>query len=279
MRRFAVLLVAALGTASAAHAAGPWLGTMNGGAGVVDGQAGVSYVTLRNGQSTTVEQVRRSDRKVLASTRVDGRWGIPYVTLSSGVGGLSPDGRVLVLAEQLAQNGELHKETSFTVVRTRPLAVSRTIRLRGDFGFDALSPDGRTLYLIEHASQRDLLKYRVRAYDLRADRLVAGVIADKRQTGWLMSGWPVARAASTGGRWVYTLYANGDNYPFVHALDTMSRTAICIGLPWDWRAGAQEIQNADLRVSGGNLLIAGGHGAGTRFALDTATFRIAKLSS
>ncbi len=94
----------------------------------------------------------------------------------------------------------------------------------------------------------------MKAYDLKAGELVPGVIADKSQAGWLMAGYPVARATSTGGRWVYTLYQQPDNYPFVHALDTVSRTAICIGLPWEWAtAGASgEIGRATLSLGGGD---------------------------
>jgi hypothetical protein len=150
--------------------------------------------------------------------------------------------------------------------------------VKGDFGFDALAPDGRMLYLIEHASQEDLLSYRVRAYDLRAGKLLARIVADKRQKDWLMNGLPVARAASADGRWVYTLYSTGDNYPFVHMLDTKLRTAVCVGLPWSWTPpNDRQIQAADLSVEGGKLVVAGNHGFGTRFAIDTRTFRVAKL--
>ena len=48
-----------------------------------------------------------------------------------------------------------------------------------------------------------------------------GRIADKTQKGWVMQGWPTARATTADGRWVYTLYSNPGGYPFVHALDTV----------------------------------------------------------
>jgi hypothetical protein len=133
------------------------------------------------------------------------------------------------------------------------------------------------LYLIEHASAEDLLSYRVRAYDVRAGKLLPRVIADKRQASWLMQGMPVARATSADGRWVYTLYTSGQNYPFVHALDSVKRTAVCIGLPWQWSTSEQEIYDAELRLDSGRLVVEGNHGLGTRFALDTRTFRVTKL--
>ena len=143
--------------------------------------------------------------------------------------------------------------------------------LKGDFGFDALSPHGRTLYLIQHVSAEDLFQYRVRAYDLQTGKLLSRVVADKRQEDWNMNGFPVARATTADGRWVYTLYSNPNNYPFVHALDTMHKTAVCIGLPWNWTgASQQEINNSELQVKGGMLAI------GSRFLLDRSTFKVTK---
>ena len=117
----------------------------------------------------------------------------------------------------------------------------------------------------------------MRAYDLRAGKLLPRAIADKRQRGWVMSGMPITRATSADGRWVYTLYSGSDNYPFVHALDTCSRTAVCIGLPWQWTAAGPDIGSAELKLAGDRLLVNGDHGFGTRFALDTRTFKVTKL--
>src|SRR5205085_2238306 len=76
------------------------------------------------------------------------------------------------------------------------------------------------LYLIQHVSATNLDRYLVREYDLFADRLLPGAIADRTQRGWVMQGAPLARATSANGRFVYTLYQNPGGYPFVHALDT-----------------------------------------------------------
>jgi hypothetical protein len=254
---------------------------MNGGDGVAsptDSPVAVSYVTTFKEGTTTITARRQADQRTLATTSVAGHWGIPRVTMNGGVGGLSANGRVLVLAQPYdGGNGELQTSSAFKVFGTKPLALRKTITLGGDFGFDALSPDGRMLYLIEHASAEDLLSYRVRAYDVRAGKLLPRVIADKRQASWLMQGMPVARATSADGRWVYTLYTSGQNYPFVHALDSVKRTAVCIGLPWQWSTSEQEIYDAELRLDSGRLVVEGNHGLGTRFALDTRTFRVTKL--
>ena len=121
---------------------------------------------------------------------------------------------------------------------------------------------------------RDLWSYRVRAYDVPSARLDPRVVADKRQAGWLMSGFPVARATGAGGRWIYTLYQQADNYPFVHALDAVDRTAVCIGLPWQWVGNGSAISNARLSIANGRLSIVGDRGKGARFVLDARTLRL-----
>ena len=254
--RTSLVILFLLVLAPGASAAGPWLGTAPGGLGL--------YTAAPHGADTTVGDGS-------SSVSLPGKWGLPRVTLNGAVGGLSANGRVLVLAESFVPTGELRAASSFTVLATNPLAVRTTVRLRGDFGFDALSPDGRTLYLIQHVSSESLFRYRVRAYDLAAGRLLAQVIADKRQRSWDMSGYPVARATSHDGRWVYTLYSNAGGYPFVHALDAVNRTAVCIGIPWNWHTDQAAIDNATLRVAGATVAI------GSRFVLDRTTFRVRRL--
>ncbi|HEY3922176.1 MAG TPA: hypothetical protein VGL76_08690 [Gaiellaceae bacterium] len=238
----------------AAGAVGPWLGVATNGEG---------YQVSYTGNATRIGGITLA-----------GEWGIPRVTASSdgGVGGLSADERTLVLAQQPhpTNDGVVHN-SSFLVLRTKPLRVVQTVKLQGDFGFDALSPHGGTLYLIQHLLDEGTFRYRVRAYDLVAHRLLPGVIADKTQRDWLMNGFPVTRATSPGGRWVYTLYSNPDNYPFVHALDTVKRTAVCIGIPLNWTTNqAKVIDNATLRVKGNELLLSSG------FAINRTTFRVAQ---
>src|SRR5207237_486058 len=126
----------------------------------------------------------------------------------------------------------------FQVVRTTDLAPVQRVVLKGNFAFDALSPDGSRLYLIQRVSQQNLSRYVVRAYSLDRRRLLPGRIADRTQRGWVMAGYPLTRATSADGRWVYTLYARPDGYPFVHALDTVRGVAHCIGIPWQGNQNA-----------------------------------------
>lgn len=257
----------ALLVTAAAAGIGPSLPDVSGSVSIAE----VSYVTAAHGTSTTLS--RRVEGKVVARTTLAGEWGVPMVTIGGARGGLSLDGRTLVLGSNVHPDGQLRTRSGFAVLATRGLRLVRTISLRGDYSFDALSPQGRWLYLIHHLQSPSGTRYQVKAYDLRAGRLLPAVIADKRQTGWLMQGYPVDRATSANGRWVYTFYEQSNNYPFVHALDTSSRTAVCIGIPWQWAGETQgmAIGSAKLTLDGHKLVIAGGKDA---FTLDTKTFRV-----
>ena len=87
-----------------------------------------------------------------------------------------------------------------------------------------------------------------------------------------MTGYPVSRATAPDGRFVYTLYQQNDNYPFVHALDTVHRTAVCIGLPWKWwtATGAGDRHRRGLTLSGHTLRSP----AQEPFTMNTKTYRV-----
>ena len=234
LRRLLACLVVGLCTASAALAAGPDPGVTLGGLGVAAPGGKIRYVALAAQRGTTVAVIRTRKGRVLRSATYKGGFGIPAVAFDGSTGGVSSDGSTLVLADTRTGNGEypLKKRSSFLVVDTKNLRVRASVALEGHYSFDALSPDGSRLYLIQHVSAANLTRYVVRAYDLQRGRLAPGRIADKSQRGWVMSGMPLARVTSAGGRWVYTFYGNSGGYPFVHALDTVRGVAHCIGIPW-----------------------------------------------
>ncbi len=229
--------------AGGAFAAGPWPGLASS---VTAADGAVRYRAARAGAFTVVSAVRAADGRRIWSGRVRGAFGIPAVTLSGSAGGLSADGRVLVLAQPPSYE-EPRSVTRFVVVPTRRPRAVRTIAVPGDFGFDALSPDAQTLYLIEHRSLAEAA-YAVRAYDLRRGLLLPGAIVDKREASETMRGFPIARATGPDGTWVYTLYTRPDATAFVHALDTRGRTAVCVDLPW--RPG-DDAWKAELRLADG----------------------------
>jgi hypothetical protein len=230
LRRLLPIAVAfvALVVAPIAHADGG--GAPIASAGVLAPGGKIRYLTLANGRSTTVN-ASHPNGVVMRWRDIRGHWGIPGVTIDGTAGGLSSDGRTLVLVRP--QTVPVPTRSAFLVVRTSDLAPLQRVVLRGNFEFDALSPEGSRLYLIERVSQQNLSRYVVRAYDLVRRRLLPSRIADRTQRGWVMAGYPVARATSAGGRWIYTLYARPGGTPFVHALDAVRGVAHCVGIPWN----------------------------------------------
>ena len=268
-------LVLALVLAASANAAGPSPGLLQGPSGITTSTQKYRFVALHRTRTTQLAAIDKTTGKVVRSRLLRGQWGIPYVTFDGAVDGLSRDGSMLVIADSVQpRNGPLRPSSSFRVYGTSLLDPRGAFTLRGDFSFDALSPDGQTLYLIQHlGNDNDVFRYVVRAYDLQARRLLPQAIADKRQQGWIMSGLPMKRLASAEGRWVYTLYRRDGGYPFVHALDAVNRSAVCIGIPWQ---GSQDpLESATLVLAGGKLLISAG---GRHFAIDTDSQQLVPVS-
>jgi hypothetical protein len=206
-------------------AGGPSPGLIQGWDGVKAAGGAVRYVALPIGPSTGVAAVRVNGGRVLRYTSVRGNFGVPAVTFSGDAGGVSSDGRVLVLATWAGGS-----RTRFAIFDALRLRLRRVIVLHGQYSFDALSPAGRTMYLIQYFGNG--VHYRVRAYDLAHLRIVAKPVVDPKEPA-PMRGSPVARTSGHAGRWAYTLYRGG-RMPFVHALDTVARKAVCVDLP---RAG------------------------------------------
>jgi hypothetical protein len=119
----------------------------------------------------------------------------------------------------------------FAVVDSSLATAPQLIELVGEFSYDAVSPTLDTLYLISHFSVEHPEQYVVRSFNIATGTLDEPIVADKRASlEGPMSGQPVARVTSEGGRWVYTAYRGGD-HGFVHALDAVNKTAICIDFP------------------------------------------------
>jgi hypothetical protein len=252
---FCLCIVAAAIVASAAAAdGGPSPGVDQAGEGVLAPSGWVRYVALPTQSSTIVEAIRVHRGLVWTFRIFNGHYGIPFVTSRGDIGGLSRDGRLLVLSDAVCCG--LRKVSRFIVLGTARLRTKQRIVLRGDFAYDTLSPDATTLYLVQHTSSRDYSRYRVRAYDLQARRLLPAAIVDRTEPKEVMRGYPVARATGAGGRWVYTLYAGGKT-PFVHALDTVHRRAVCLDLHWKGSQNALWTIRMRLSPDGKKAVLAG----------------------
>jgi hypothetical protein len=228
----AFVLLAAAFTAAGAKANGSAYspGLDYGWEGVRANGGDVRYVTLGTGRATVVAAITVRGGRVVRSRSVRGFYGVPLVAYDGTSGGLSGDGKTLVVASYGPLPGD-PGSTRFLALRAKTLKPYRRVELRGSWSFDALSPDGSRLYLVEHISVGETPRYRVRAYDLDAGRLLPKAVIDRLVAKALMGGEPVTRASTADGRWAYTLYARKGGTPFVHALDTATRRAFCIDLP------------------------------------------------
>ena len=265
----AVLAAGAVGATAQADGL-PVLGVDVGGVGVTGPADVARYVTLPAGTGTVVARVRKDGGQVLAWRPLRGSFTIPAVAYDGSASGLSADGRTLVLIQPRLQFPRAR--TALAVLDANRLRVRSIVRLRGDFSFDAVSPLGGVLYLIQYTSPRDPNRYLVRAYDLRAGRLLAEPVTDPHEPGEQMRGSPLSRATSPDGRWAYTLYDGAGRAPFIHALDTARRTARCIDL--DALAGSRYLARLRLRTDPGGSTLTVRNQQKTELIVDTKTFAV-----
>lgn len=155
------------------------------------------------------------------------RFQLPPATVSGVPGGLSQNGRWLVL-EALDQNGPAPDATHLLVVDTLFSKTPMSVDLPGDFQFDAITNDGTKVYLIEYVSGNE---YRVRDYDIRAGHLDPNVVVDKSDSTEPMQGIRLSGVASPDGQWLYSVYAREKTGAFIHALNLDNTVAFCIDLP------------------------------------------------
>jgi hypothetical protein len=269
MRKPLVLLALVAVTATVAVGArangSPYApGLVHGATGVRAPSGAFRYVTLATSRSTIVAAIRIRSGRVLRNGVLRGFYGVPIVAWDNSTGGVSGDGRTLVLAGYGPTPGEAGS-TPFVVLSTRTLRPVKRFQLTGSWAYDAISPDGTRLFLIEYLAAGHNPRYRVRSADARTGRLDPDVIVDRREDEVLMRGQPVTRRSSADGRWAYTLYARPGAEPFVHALDTVEGEAYCVDLPLELRQVEQMALR--LRLARDGLVVH--RGATTLAVVDT----------
>jgi len=170
--------VAAVGAgAGTARADGlPVLGVDAGLEGVVGLAGDARYVTLPAGKNTVVARVDPRGGRIVRSRLLPGTLTIPAVAYDGSSGGLSGDGRTLVLIRPRLSFPRA--TTTLVALDAKRLVPRSEVKLRGDFSYDALSPDGAWLYLIQYVSPTDPTRYAVRVYDLEVGRLLAQPVTD-----------------------------------------------------------------------------------------------------
>jgi hypothetical protein len=269
-RRLVLTAVAALTLAAATAGAGWPVPQDAGPSGVVTADGGSRYVTLPAARGTVLARVASRGGAVIDWRFLHERLTVPGIALDGTGAGLSHDGRTLVLVRPRAAYPSRRSTIAF--LDARRLQTRRTVTLRGDFSFDALSPDGSVAYLVQYTAGQDASKYLVRALDPATGRLEREPIVDPREDPDEMAGYPMTRVAGADGRWQYTLYDGMSGHPFIHALDTVARRAVCIDLPAPPDGiGADQLRLA-LTPGGGALTVASL--AGPLAAVDTRTFQV-----
>src|SRR6266550_5063058 len=252
----------------------PVLGVDVGNSGVVTAD-GARYVTMASGGNTVVARVAQTGGRVLVWRSFPGTFTIPAVAYDGSAGGLSADGATLVLIEP--RTSFPRATTKLVVLSSDGLKPLRVVKLQGDFSFDAVSPKGSWLYFIHYVSPNDPTRYLVQAYDVQGGRLLAKPIIDPDEPGEKMRGNPLSRTMSADGRWAYTLYDGAGATPFVHALDTVGRSAHCIDL--DGIASGTDLSQLRLRIDQEGKRLVVRDSAAPLLTVDLRTLRVARATS
>jgi hypothetical protein len=223
-------IVAAIAAPGAQADGSPYApGLVQGASGVLDPSGALRFVTLATPRSTVVAAIGVRSGRVVRSAVLRGFYGVPIVAWDGSTGGVSGDGRSLVLGSY-GPPPRQEGVTPFVLLNAKTLRKTRAFKLPGSWAYDAISPDGSAIYFVEYLSAGQSPHYRVRSLDTSTGELDPDPVVDRREEEVAMRGQPVTRMTSRDGRWAYTLYARGHE-PFVHALDTTEGKAYCIDLP------------------------------------------------
>jgi hypothetical protein len=230
---------------AAGEAGGKGAGTIAAPSGVTSPGSPYRYVAIHPGVAgapTLVERTTLDGGNVDRWWYLRGHYYVPAVAYDGSGGGLSADGGTLVLTRFTRSYPP--RRSRFAVLDTdtylrhpvrpgeqRPRHAISRFSLPGFYSFDAISPDGEKLYLIHYLSSRGPADYEVRAFDVPSARLLPDPVVDPTEAGERMRGLPITRAMSPDGRWAYTLYDGNGKEPFLHALDTVRGSAVCVDLP------------------------------------------------
>jgi len=177
----------------------------------------------------TLVDVDPQNGSTLYTQRLPGYFQLPPATMSGVPGGLSQDGRWLVVQRFDPTSGPVLSTTRLVVVDTLYARPPQQFDLDGYFQFDAISNDGRRIYLIQYVSSTE---YYVRQFDVGIRQLNPNIIFDKADGAAAMAGLRLSGISSPDGHWLYSLYVRQDKSPFIHALNLDGNLiAFCLDLP------------------------------------------------
>jgi len=186
----------------------------------------------------TLQDIDPRSGTVLRTLQLPGTFEMPPATRGGAPGGLSQNGRYLVLQAV----GPRTSTTHMLLIDTQLFNVAKRIDLNGKFDFDAVNNTGQSVYVIEYPNAADSY-YHVRVYEVLAGQLGAYTVVDKGGPGEIMTGVRLSGVFSPDGQWLYSLYARENQGAFVHALSLSSPYAFCLDLPGSgWSANSSAFQ-------------------------------------
>lgn len=182
----------------------------------------------------------------LSSMTLPGHYQLPPATNSGMPGGISPDGRWLVLEAFDQTPGGVPSGTHMLLIDTNTSQVMHHVNLAGYFRFDAISNDGDRLYLIQYLNGKE---YYVRLYDVTIASLTDNIVVDKSDGNQAMTGVRLSGIASPDGHWLYSMYVRENAGPFIHALSLDGPFAFCLDLPGNGFAKSEAEMRWSLAMS------------------------------
>jgi hypothetical protein len=201
------------------------------------------YYAVRGG---VLEDLDPRSGVVLHSLALSRPYDVPPVSMNGMPGGLSQNGRWLVLQTP----GRPHLLVVDATFARKPVAVD----LDGSFEFDAITNDGERLYLLQYLSDND---YAVRLYNVGSGSLDPSVVVDKFDPTEPMTGRRLATVASVDGQWQFTVYARANKGAFIHALMLGGPISLCLELPGSgWETGPSVFRWSLALSPDGSLLYA-----------------------
>ena len=192
---------------------------------------------------------------------LDGRWRLA---------GVSPTGRYVALSRRSAD-----RTRTWIEIRSASGRPAHSLDLRGDFEVETVSRDGERLFLIQHLRGDGPPRYLVRLFDLARERLASAPLRGKGEPS-VMAGLAWSGIGSPDGRWLLTLYLNTSrSVAFVHALDLVRSSPLCIFLPTG--DSFHELKSYGLTLSpDGKKLYAANAELGAVAEIDLATRKVVR---
>lgn len=194
------------------------------------GTASSDWKHLYSVRSTSLIDTNPGTGAAQRTLQLPRHYELPRATISGVPGGMSFNGKWLVLQASDQTTTGIPAASHLLVVNTTSLSTRVQVELKGWFDFDAISNDGENLYLIQYVAPQ---LYHVRLYHVEMRYLDSTVIVEKGASpSSPMAGIRLMSVPSPDGEWLYTMYARQNEGAFIHGLHLNGAPyAACIDLP------------------------------------------------